>query len=89
VWRDKATVFRQKNASCSLLIWNLSVIGLVFPHHWLRLCTSSVAEREGRAMTDLPHFDSYSIPARICLGVAIFGGAVLVAMAITSIYVMQ
>jgi hypothetical protein len=29
---------------------------------------------------------SYSIAARICLGIAVFGGALLVATAITSIY---
>lgn len=33
-----------------------------------------------------PRFDTYSIPARICLVVAVVGGSVLVAMAITSVY---
>jgi hypothetical protein len=40
-------------------------------------------------MIDQPHFGSYSIPGRICLGIAIAGGALLVAAAITTIYFMQ
>lgn len=36
-----------------------------------------------------PHFDTYSIPARICFAIAVVGGAVLLAVAITSIYFMQ
>lgn len=31
-------------------------------------------------MLDQPHFDSYSIPARVCLGIAIFGGSTLIAV---------
>jgi hypothetical protein len=30
-------------------------------------------------MFERPHFDSYSVPARICLGIAIFSAALLVA----------
>ena len=30
-------------------------------------------------MIERPHFDSYSVPARICLGIAIFSAALLVA----------
>lgn len=37
-------------------------------------------------MIEQPHFDSYSIRARICFGIAVSGAAFLVAMAITSIY---
>ncbi|TWB53805.1 hypothetical protein [Bradyrhizobium sacchari] len=40
-------------------------------------------------MIEHPHFDAYSIPARICLAVAIVGGAALVAMAILSVYFMR
>lgn len=36
-----------------------------------------------------PHFDTYSVPARICFGIAMLGGAALLAVAITSIYCMQ
>lgn len=36
-----------------------------------------------------PQFDTYSIPARFCFGIAMLGGAVLLAVAITSIYFMQ
>ncbi|WP_276575445.1 hypothetical protein [Bradyrhizobium monzae] len=32
------------------------------------------------------HFDTYSIPARICFAIALGGGALLLAVAITSIY---
>lgn len=35
-----------------------------------------------------PHFDPYSVPARICLAVAVVGGAALIAVAIMSIYFM-
>jgi len=35
------------------------------------------------------HFDLYSIPARICLGIAICGGALLAAVAVTGIYFME
>ncbi|MGY4171726.1 hypothetical protein ACVIHH_003744 [Bradyrhizobium sp. USDA 4518] len=34
-------------------------------------------------MIDQPHFDPYSIPARVCLGIAIFGGSVLIAVMLT------
>jgi len=34
------------------------------------------------------HFDPYSVPARICLAVAVVGGAALIAVAIMSIYFM-
>jgi len=34
-------------------------------------------------------YDVYSIPARICLAVAVGGGSVLVAIAITSVYFMH
>jgi hypothetical protein len=37
-------------------------------------------------MLEHPHFDSHSIQARICLAVAIIGGTMLVAVAITSVY---
>lgn len=40
-------------------------------------------------MTREPHFDTYSIPARICFAIAMLGGAMLLALAITSIYFMQ
>jgi hypothetical protein len=30
-----------------------------------------------------PHFESYSIPARICLGIGIFGAALLAATVLT------
>lgn len=36
-----------------------------------------------------PKVDTYSIPARICFAIAVVGGAVLLAVAITSIYFMQ
>jgi hypothetical protein len=36
-----------------------------------------------------PHFDSYSIPARICFGIAMFGGAALVLLTIASLYFMH
>lgn len=36
-----------------------------------------------------PHFDTYSIPARICFAVAMSGGALLLAVAIASTYFMQ
>lgn len=36
-----------------------------------------------------PRFDRYSIPARICFGIAMLGGAALLVVAITSIYFMQ
>ena len=38
-------------------------------------------------MIDQPHFDSYSIQARICLGIATFGALLFAVM--TSIYLMQ
>jgi hypothetical protein len=38
-------------------------------------------------MIDQPHFDSYSIPARICLGIGGFGGALL-AIVLTIIYLL-
>jgi hypothetical protein len=34
-------------------------------------------------------FDLYSIPARICLGIAVGGGALLAAVAVTGIYFME
>jgi hypothetical protein len=37
-------------------------------------------------MIEQPHFDSYSIQARICFGIAIFG---VVLFALTSTYFMQ
>jgi hypothetical protein len=37
-------------------------------------------------MVDQPHFDLSSIQARICFGIAIFGGALL---ALTGVYFMQ
>jgi hypothetical protein len=40
-------------------------------------------------MIESPHFDSCSIQARICLGVATFGAARLVAVAMTSVYFVQ
>jgi hypothetical protein len=36
-----------------------------------------------------PHFDLYSIPARVCFGIAMLGGAALVLLTITSIYFMH
>lgn len=33
-----------------------------------------------------PHFDTYSIPARVCFAIALVGGAVLIAVAATNIY---
>lgn len=33
-----------------------------------------------------PHFDTYSIPGRICFVIAMFGGALLIAVAVTSVY---
>jgi len=36
-----------------------------------------------------PHVDLYSIPARICLGISIAGGVLLVAVAVTSIYFLE
>lgn len=36
-----------------------------------------------------PHFDTYSIPARICFAIAVGGGALLLAVAVTSVYFMQ
>lgn len=33
-----------------------------------------------------PHFDTYSIPARVCFAIAAVGGAMLLAVAIASIY---
>lgn len=33
-----------------------------------------------------PHFDTYSIPARVCFAIALVGGALLIALAVTSIY---
>lgn len=35
-----------------------------------------------------PHIDSYSVPARICLGIAIAGGGLLAAVAGVSWYFM-
>ncbi|WP_283810389.1 hypothetical protein [Bradyrhizobium guangdongense] len=37
-------------------------------------------------MIEQPDVDSYSIPARICLFVAVGGGAVLVALTVASLY---
>ncbi|MCP1729183.1 hypothetical protein ABIF38_008504 [Bradyrhizobium japonicum] len=31
-------------------------------------------------MLEQPHFDPYSIPARVCLAIAIFGGSLLIAV---------
>jgi hypothetical protein len=36
-------------------------------------------------MIDQPHFDSYSIAARVCLGIGGFGGALL-AIILTGVY---
>ncbi|SCB55266.1 hypothetical protein GA0061098_103761 [Bradyrhizobium shewense] len=36
-----------------------------------------------------PHFDTYSIPARVCFAIAMFGGALLIAVAVTSIYFLK
>ncbi|WP_256469313.1 hypothetical protein [Bradyrhizobium sp. 141] len=36
-----------------------------------------------------PHFDTYSIPARVCFAIAMAGGAFLIAVAITSVYFME
>jgi len=33
-----------------------------------------------------PHFDTYSIPARVCFAIAMVGGSLLIALAVTSIY---
>jgi len=33
--------------------------------------------------------DSYSIPARVCLGIAVSGGIVLIIVAVTSLYFMH
>jgi hypothetical protein len=33
-----------------------------------------------------PHFESYSIPARICLGIGIFGAALLAATVLTDVF---
>lgn len=33
-----------------------------------------------------PHIDTYSIPARVCFAVALVGGALLIVLAVTSIY---
>lgn len=40
-------------------------------------------------MIGQPHFNSYSIQARICLGIAIFGAALLVAALLASTYLVQ
>ncbi|WP_256468679.1 hypothetical protein [Bradyrhizobium sp. 61] len=40
-------------------------------------------------MIDPPHFNTYSIQARIYLGVATFGAALLVAGAVARIYFVQ
>lgn len=40
-------------------------------------------------MIDEPHVNSHSIQARIWLGIAMLGAAVLVAMALTSAFVMR
>jgi hypothetical protein len=37
-------------------------------------------------MIDHPHFDSYSIPARVCFGVAVGGGISLAVLAFMGIY---
>ncbi|WP_407169801.1 hypothetical protein [Bradyrhizobium sp. ORS 111] len=37
-------------------------------------------------MIEQPRFESYSIPARVCLAIAVAGGVVLVAMAIAGVY---
>ncbi|MCS3447363.1 MULTISPECIES: hypothetical protein [Bradyrhizobium] len=31
-------------------------------------------------MLEQPHFDPYSIPARVCFAIAIFGGSLLIAV---------
>lgn len=33
-----------------------------------------------------PHFETYSIPARVCFAIALVGGALLVALVVTNIY---
>ncbi|MBR0731093.1 hypothetical protein JQ636_40560 [Bradyrhizobium japonicum] len=43
----------------------------------------------GGGMIGQPHFNSYSIQARICLGIAIFGAALLVAALLASTYLVQ
>jgi hypothetical protein len=40
-------------------------------------------------MVDNPHFDTYSIAARICLAIASLGGVLLIATAVTSLYFMH
>ena len=41
-----------------------------------------------RGMIKRPHFVSYSVPARICLGIAISGAAVFAVMSLIAIYFM-
>ncbi|MCS3495523.1 hypothetical protein AB7008_37115 [Bradyrhizobium sp. 521_C7_N1_3] len=40
-------------------------------------------------MIDPAHFNTYSIQARVCLGVAAFGAALLFAEAVARIYFVQ
>ncbi|MEZ2141918.1 MULTISPECIES: hypothetical protein [Bradyrhizobium] len=40
-------------------------------------------------MIEQPHFDAYSIPARICFTVALLGCAVLIAVLVTSVYFLE
>jgi hypothetical protein len=42
-----------------------------------------------RGMIEPPHFDSYSVPARICLGIAIFSAALLVATVLMNAFDMR
>ncbi|WP_283815065.1 MULTISPECIES: hypothetical protein [unclassified Bradyrhizobium] len=38
-------------------------------------------------MIEQPHFDSYSIPARVSLGIAIFGGSLLIAVMLLGAFI--
>ena len=39
-------------------------------------------------MIEQPHLDAYSIPARVCLGIALFGGTLLIAVMLATALVM-
>lgn len=39
-------------------------------------------------MIEQPHLDSYSVPARVCLGIAVFGGTLLIAVMLATGFVM-
>jgi len=55
-------------------------------NEWLR--SPLLHSKEGAARSTEPDHDTYSIPARICLGVAIFGAVLLVA-AFASAYLVR